>query len=211
MRPRFLAPALLALSGASAAAQTNGRGFCWLRTQPAPACRSFLVMEAAVEIPFATTTSEYTPAFSTQTQQSNDYTTRYVLSVGGMVNRGPSTAVGGTMGFVLGRSWRELPARAELRVRNWQGKTALDFSAGPTRRGIAARSGGGSVTGYGGTAAVGVEYGFVGADLRVDAVRAEGRNVAAGFVGGKAVAAGAPIAVTLATLALFALVASIGN
>jgi hypothetical protein len=58
---------------------------------------------------------------------------------------------------------------------------------------------------------VGVEYGLVGADLRVDAVRAEGRNVAAGFVGGKAVAAGAPIAVTLATLALFALVASIGN
>jgi len=200
---------IVAIAVAPLGAQSD-RPFCWLKTQPAPACGSFLVMEAAVEFPFAHTVSQIVPMFSTQPQPVDDYDTRFTLTVGGMVNRGPTRAIGGTLGFVVGSSTAELPARAEFRMRNWRGKTAVDLSAGVARKGVESEDGNGLLTAYGGTAALGVERGFIGADLRVDLLRAEGRTVAGGFVGAKATAAGAPIAAGLATIALFILIASVG-
>jgi hypothetical protein len=167
-------------------------------------------MEAAIEAPVVRTSTDITPAFSSTPVNVADYRNRFTISVGGMVNRSATRAIGGTVGFVLGTSNVELPARAELRLRNWRGKTAFDYSIGAARKGIETSSGE-LTTAHGGTAAFAIEYGIIGAEMRTEVLRGGGKTVAAGLLSAKATSGGAPIAVALALAAVFALVTTVGD
>src|SRR5687768_15686061 len=97
--PILLAVGSLGAQGTDASA-AGGRAapICWLRPGPLERCRSFLVTEAAFEVPIATTRRSLTPA---QTQK--DFATRFTLSLGLMKNVTAGQGVGVVLGHDVNR------------------------------------------------------------------------------------------------------------
>jgi hypothetical protein len=192
---------LLVLSlGAAApvAAQGSRSPVCWLRPGPLARCNTWLVTEAAVEIPFANTKRQVS-AGSTE----KDFQERFTLSVGMMKNLPHERAAGIVLGHDVNRDIFRGPTRAEARFRQWRGTSAIDVSAGVSRKGLQTSTG--SVDSPGLTAAIGGEWRYIGADVRMDLHQADGRTVAAGFIGARATSVAAPAA----ALAVFGAVAAL--
>jgi hypothetical protein len=169
---------------------------CLLRPGPLARFNTWLVTEAAIEVPFATTKH----IISAGGDRESDFESRFVLSIGLMKNIDADHAAGIVLGHDLNRSISRAPTRVEARVRKWNGASAFDLSAGLTRKGVQDV---GDVAGF--TAAVGGEWRYLGADARLDLHNADGRTVAAGFIGARATSAAAP----LAALAVFGAIAAI--
>ena len=186
---------------AQAEAPRRSFGSCWLRPGPLAQCNTWLVTEASIEIPF-TTTKHIISAGGTE---NKDFEERFVLSVGLMKNLPGERAVGIVLGHDLNRSISRAPTRAEARLRQWNGSAAFDVSAGVTRKGIQDV---GDVTGF--TAAIGGEWRYIGADARVDVHDANGRRVAAGFLGARASSVAAPVAALVTFGAIAALIITTG-
>ena len=188
---------LLTLAAASPAqAQERSIASCWLKPGPLPACRNYIVTEAAVEIPL-TTTIHSISAGSTE----KDFDTRFTLSLGFMHNMPDGKAGGIIVGHDVNRSFTRIPTRVEGRFRQWKGTTsAFDVSAGVSRKGFQNT---GDVTGL--TAAVGGEWRYIGGDARVEMYNVDGRTAVGGFVGARATSVAAPVA----ALAVFGAVAAL--
>lgn len=198
MRIRILV--CLVLAASAAGAQERSFASCWLRPAPAPTCGSYLVTEAAVEVPLATT-SHNISAGTTE----KDFDARFILSLGFMKNMANARAAGVILGHDVNRSVNRMPTRVEGRFRQWRGTSAIDVSAGVSRKGFQSV---GDVTGM--TAAVGGEWRYLGADARVDLYNAGGRRVVGGFIGARATSVAAPVAALAVFGAIAALIISTG-
>ena len=168
---------------------------CWLRPAPAPICRTILVTEAAIEVPFATTahaSSPTTPDFMVPDYQD----TRATFTPGFLRNVTPRHAVGGLVAFDLGGSGGTGPVRGEVRYRRWLQSVALDLGAGVAYK---ERSDGSSfpIHAWGPSGAIGAEWKYIALDVRGEVVRGRERTAAAAFVGGRATSFAAPIALVL--------------
>lgn len=198
----------VALTGAipgSARAQNDARqtSVCWLRPAPLERCRTFLVTEAALEIPVSSTSHQISAGSS-----EKDFDARFTLSVGLMKNLPQHQAVGVVVGHDVNRDIFRGPTRGEVRFRQWKGLSAIDVSAGLTRKGIPTATG--SVDSNGLTGAIGGEWRYIGADARVDLHSVGGRNVIGGFVGARATSVAAPIAALVTFGAVAALIMATG-
>ena len=198
----------VALTGAipgSARAQNDARqtSVCWLRPAPLERCRTFLVTEAALEIPVSSTSHQISAGSS-----EKDFDARFTLSVGLMKNLPQHQAVGVVVGHDVNRDIFRGPTRGEVRFRQWKGLSAIDVSAGLTRKGIQTATG--SVDSNGLTGAIGGEWRYIGADARVDLHSVGGRNVIGGFVGARATSVAAPIAALVTFGAVAALIMATG-
>jgi hypothetical protein len=164
-------------------------------------CSGFIVTEAAVEIPFASTKFNIS-AGSTE----KDFDTRFILSAGYMHNLANGRGVGVVLGYDVDRSFTRNPSRFEGRLRQWHGSnTAFDVSAGLSRKGFQTA---GDLTGL--TAAVGGEWRYIGADARIETYDVNGRRAVGGLVGVRATSAAAPVAALLTFGAIAALILSTG-
>jgi hypothetical protein len=209
--PFMRVPALLVAIGLSAAApdvvhgQTNTRQtpVCWLRPAPLERCRTFLVTEAALEIPVSSTSHQISAGSS-----EKDFDARFTLSLGLMKNLPQHQAVGVVVGHDVNRDIFRGPTRGEVRFRQWKGLSAIDVSAGLTRKGIQTATG--SVDSHGLTGAIGGEWRYIGADARVDLHSVDGRNVIGGFVGARATSVAAPVAALITFGAVAALIIASG-
>lgn len=195
---------LLVLVMAQPVAAQASSSICWLRPGPQASCQRYLVTEAAVEVPIVTTSY-----FTTSVQREKDFQTRFTLSLGLMENVSADRAVGIVIGHDVNRDIFRGPSRGEVRVRQWNGTTAFDASAGLTRKGVGLPDGG-SVDSKGLTVAIGGEWRYIGADARLDYHRVNGRSVAATHIGGRATSVAAPVAALLAMGAVWALIAATG-
>lgn len=198
----------VALTGAipgSARAQNDARqtSVCWLRPAPLERCNTFLVTEAALEIPVSSTSHQISAGSS-----EKDFDARFTLSVGLMKNLPQHQAVGVVVGHDVNRDIFRGPTRGEVRFRQWKGLSAIDVSAGLTRKGIQTATG--SVDSNGLTGAIGGEWRYIGADARVDLHSVGGRNVIGGFVGARATSVAAPIAALVTFGAVAALIMATG-
>lgn len=199
---------VLALAGAvseSARAQNDARQtpLCWLRPAPLDRCRTFLVTEAALEVPVASTSHQISAGSS-----EKDFDARFTLSLGLMKNLPRHQAVGVVVGHDVNRDIFRGPTRGEVRFRRWKGLSAIDVSAGLTRKGIGTATG--SVDSNGLTGAIGGEWRYIGADARVDLHSVGGRNVVGGFVGARATSVAAPVAALITFGAVAALILATG-
>jgi hypothetical protein len=199
MKKQFLVLfALLAASPVEGRAQQRSFAGCWLR--PAPTCTSYLVTEAAVEVPVFTSRHNISAGTT-----ENDFDTRFVLSVGFMKNIQGNRGVGIIVGHDVNRSIYRIPTRIEGRLRQWHGLSAFDVSAGVSRKGFQDI---GDVTGF--TAAIGGEWRYIGADARFETYNAGGRTVTGGLIGARATSVAAPVASLLVFGAVAALIISTG-
>lgn len=207
---RSLLVALL-LATATLPAEGQNASWCWLRVRPAPACGSYLVTEASVEIPVLRSSQG-----GSTSQRDDGFDTRWTLAIGGMLNRSDSSAIGGLLTWDVDRGWAA-PARGEARYRKWMGIRGLDISGGVAHRGLQGEGttgpGGTSqlVRAWGPTAAVGMDFGYIGGDARVEVLRGDNRTLVGGFLGARATSAGAPVAVVGALAFIVALVATTGG
>lgn len=174
----------------SATGSARPGGTCWMRARPAPQCRAFLVTEFGVEKPFVYTTWRASSPAGPSNLITADFETRLMFTVGAMLNRGSTSAIGGTVTVDNRDPDGIVPARLELRYRRWRSDSGLDFGGGVARF---ARHGQFGASGL--TAAAGLDYRYIGADARVDVLRADGRTRLGGFVGAKATSLAAPLVV----------------
>jgi hypothetical protein len=165
-------------------------GMCWMRARPAPRCRTFLVTEVGVETPLYSTAARAGSFGGANELLIPHFETRILFTVGGMVNRGQNSAIGGTVSVDNRDPNGVVPSRLELRYRRWREKAGVDVSGGVTQY---ARHG--QRSGQGLTAAAGLELGYVGIDARVDVLKSGDRAMVGGFVGGKATSLAAPLVV----------------
>jgi hypothetical protein len=205
MRHRFCMVVLALVTGTTpgrAQAQgdtpaAKGSWHCYVNTGPAPKCRWIIITELGVEHPFLTTSTRFESSTYTG-PRLDDFRRRTMTVIGLLKTRGTDRAIGVVLGYDWDRS-QDLPNRMEVRYRKWRGSTAVDLGGG-----LAALGRGVSLSG-------GFDQKFVGIDARVDLVPANGRLMAAGFVGGRATSIAAPITfVTLVGL-LFAAFAGSGG
>ncbi len=195
---------LLASSDAQAqrdtAASLRTRGLCW-HPRPQPRCRTYLVTEVGYEHPVV---SSRVGGF----EPDPDFAGRFVLSIGAMVNRSPSTAWGGVVSGAAGDQSEEFSLRAEARYRRWVAPTrGVDIAAGlahkpvqtPLREPIRAN---------GLTAAIGVERWLARTEARVDALYGGGRLRSAVLVGVRATSYAAPVVAVILAAVGFAVAAS---
>jgi hypothetical protein len=201
----LIAVALTGSIPGTARAQGDARQtpVCWLRPAPFDRCRTFLVTEAAVEIPVVTTSHAISAGSS-----EKDFDARFTLSLGLMKNLPRQQAVGVVVGHDVNRDIFRGPTRGEVRFRQWKGLSALDVSAGLTRKGIQTATG--SVDSNGLTGAIGGEWRYIGADARVDIHSVGGRNVVGGFIGARATSIAAPVAALITFGAVAALIMATG-
>jgi hypothetical protein len=113
-------------------ASTEPRLRCW-RGQPAPACRSFVISELGYARALAGTSSTYSQVpygSRDSTYRARDFSDHAFFEIGGMHNRGPSTALGATL--MLGADATGPRFGAKARYRRWltaDGRS-LDVGAG---------------------------------------------------------------------------------
>ena len=185
--------ALLFFLGAStslgAQARDSTRSLCW-RARSLALCKTFLVTEAAIELPVTTTAKTFDDP-SGYRFVSDDFETRLAFSVGVMKNTGPKTA----QGITLSAFSEQIPNRVEWRYRRWLGpQHGADFSAGVMRGSVRGEYPYGDVDVHGLTAAAGITGTYLGADARFDVARTpDGRVVRATYLNVRAGSRSAPI------------------
>jgi hypothetical protein len=191
-------------TAAASPTATGTRGLCW-RPRPAPRCRAYLVTEVGYE--HAVITSRV-GGF----EPNPDFSGRFVWSLGAMANRGANAALGGLLSASAGDEPEGSGLlRAEGRYRKWIGPTrGIDFSVGITQKLVRTpfRE---PVRAQGLTAAVGVDQGLVGADVRVDALYGGARPRGAALVGIRFGSYAAPVAILAQAVAAFVALARMGD
>lgn len=183
-------------TAASSRPPTGARGLCW-RPRPEPRCRTYLVTEVGYEHPVI---SSRVGGF----EPDPDFAGRFVVSIGAMVNRGPSAALGGVVSGAVGDQPEAFSLRAEARYRKWTGPTrGIDISAGVAHKPVQTQLRE-PIRANGVTAAIGVERWFARAEARVDALYGGGRPRTALLVGVRASSYAAPVAAVVVAAVGFA-------
>jgi hypothetical protein len=203
---------LLICGAASVQAQaTTASAVCW-RAKPLANCKTWVITEAAVETRI-TSTSNARQVSANYSYVANDFGSRLAFTFGGMKNLDDKRAVGFTMSGlsgvaparVEGRYRRWLPC-AEDRVRRRNCTVGLDFSAGVVGGIITGESPQAAASGL--TGSVGISNTYLGADARIDLLRApDGRIIHGTFVSLRAGSRAGPTVVAGAAVALLGLFA----
>ena len=179
---------LFCISSATSAQKSDATHVCW-RARPAAVCKSWIITEVAMERAAYTT--------KTMTQQGSpsggfhpieDFSTQFALTLGGMRNVRPAAAVGLTGSFVGTPHAEERLGRIEARYRGWKSSNVgLDLSAGyfgGSVRGTDSRLFRPTVPAHGVTASLGFSATSLGADARVNLLRAsDGRTLRSSSLG----------------------------
>ena len=157
-------------------------GWCF-EPQPPPACKKFWITE--LNGYQALGASHFTEQTSAGPQIRRDLHEHFNVSVGGMVNHGPSAAFGAAM--MLGDGPEGERVGVEARARRWLGAHgAVDVSAGPLEALVHAPPPSGRARGYGVGADVSLMwFDWVGLTVRGEVLRAEGRTVHALYAGAR--------------------------
>jgi len=180
---------------------------CW-RGKPAPQCTSFWITEFGVDASTASTQTILTDNYgggNVYRYAQRDFESRLVWTVGPMFNRGPRTAIGGTLSLSPVNNGPRVAL--EARRRWWKAEDlGLDLSAGGFRMPLPRAAGSGYRDGYGLTAGVLV----VGGDLinvngRVDLLVTGGRpraGASVGLAGGSYIALAGTAALAILIIAV---------
>ena len=164
---------------------------CW-RPRPLASCRSWVVTEAAAEFPAASTSARHLLVGGGGTYYvSDDFETRLAFTLGAMVNRGPTHAFGAT----VASTGVDIPGRIEARYRRWLGPDhGIDLSAGVARGEVRGVYDPDELQARGITASAGISGAYMGADVRLDLLRAQGgRLVHGAYVSGRTGSKAGPI------------------
>ena len=207
---RCVAVALAAALPCSAQSDTTTRiapRVCW-RGKPAPDCSAFWITEFGVDIVASSTQTVISENFggaNVYRYAQRDFDSRFIWTVGPMFNRGPRTAIGGTLS--LSPVYDGTRVAMEGRRRWWKADDlALDLSAGALRIPLPRAGGSGYHDRYGLTAGVLV----VGGDLinvngRVDLLvtgRRPRAGASVGLSGGSYIAVAGTAALGLLIIAV---------
>jgi hypothetical protein len=191
-------------AGATSQPPTGTRDLCW-RARPAARCRTYLVTDVGYEHPVI---SSRLGAVGGGFEPDPDFAGRFVVSIGVMANRGPSTAWGGVASVATGEDPEKISLRAEVRRRKWIGPTrGIDISAGVAHKQVPNEHGE-LIRANGVTAAIGVERWLARAEARADALYGGGRARTAVLVGVRASSYAAPVAAVVITAVGFAVAVS---
>jgi hypothetical protein len=187
--------AILIASASVAFAQNPGASStCW-RARPLSKCKSWIITEAALEMPAASSTAKHLYAATADGSGyvSADFETRLAFTFGAMVNSGARQAFGGTVSMLNG----DLPGRIEARYRGWLGpEHGVDLSAGFARTTVRGVYDPDELQARGITASAGISGTYIGADARLDLMRAsDGRVIHGIYVTARTGSRAAPIAV----------------
>jgi hypothetical protein len=202
----LLVVATLVVAADATAQATAGRFTCW-HPRSLASCRSWIVTEAAVEAPASSTTAGHLLVGGNGSGYvSADFETRLAFTAGVMINRGPARAFGAT----IASTCSDFPGRVEARYRRWLDSThGADLSAGLARGVVRGVYDPDELRATGLTAAAGISGTYIGADVRLDLLRASSGRTARGlYVGVRTGARAAPIvsaAGFAAMIAVFAL------
>jgi hypothetical protein len=181
--------------------------WCW-RGKPAPKCTSFWVTELGLDANRWSTQTVVTEDFgggNVYRYAQRDFDSRLAWTIGPMFNRGPRTAIGGTVSISpLDNGYR---AALEARRRWWKtGDLGLDLSVGGIRMGLPRGAGGAYRDGYGLTAgALLVGGDLINVNGRVDLLVTGGRSRAGasvGLAGGSYIALAGTVALGLLIFAI---------
>lgn len=155
-------------------------------------CRAYVPTEFAYEHPVSSTWIATGPY---EFNQEDDFGRRFVLAMGLMRNRGPSTALGGLVGISTDDPEVFGLLRADGRYRRWTGSGAgVDVGLGLAQKWVYSEFGAQDVRARGLTAGIGFDLGYVGVDARIDRLRGGGRSQDGAFVGVHAGSQAAPAA-----------------
>ena len=159
------------------------------RGRPAPHCQRFVLTELGYYARAAGSTESYSQTYTGSDGQStttsyteNDMSSQLTWEVGMMTNRGPRAALGATLLLGFGDSGGDVGLKG--RYRRWLGRdgAALDVGGGVIRGTTNGRSGTRTGTGLTGDVALNAaDYGAI--VVRMDMLRAEGRNTSAIYGG----------------------------
>ena len=142
---------------------------CWRKVLPAPRCRAWVVTEFTWEHPVAFT------EFADQGFRRDDFKPRFGAAIGPMFNHRPNAAIGAIFAFNPNEYGMDL-LRAEGRYRRWLGsRTGVDIGIGYAHARVPAGAGLDDIIARGATAGIGVEYAWVGLDVRHDWLNGGGR------------------------------------
>jgi hypothetical protein len=158
--------ALLSMPSTAIAQNSNRPPVCW-RPNALASCRSWIVFESSAEARFASSRSYRYDA------SGRPYTLedplRVALTGGAMINISETKAIGLTATTTSNYSYR-----VEGRLRHWEGDLGVDLSAGVTgfapSPNVWVRNP--NENGWAGfTGSIGISRRYIGADIRIDAVR----------------------------------------
>jgi hypothetical protein len=191
----FCVSSVVFVSSVASAQQPDTSSVCW-RARPHATCKSWIITEAQVEVPM-TTTHRIHRFVGGPSVERRDFETRLGFTGGVMFNTRSDRALGLT-GSATTTSYR-----VEARQRRWLSQTnGVDLSAGVAR----ARVNDVSTWANGLTTSAGISNTYIGADLRLDLMRAGSRTVSGAFATVRAGSrAGSSVAVAGIALAGFAI------
>ena len=159
---------------------------CWV-PGPEVRCRSYVVTEVTAELP--------------SRSPDRRLGARFGYTLGAMINRGPSDAVG-LLASVMQGPAPSGPTRVEGRYRRWLGgRTGLDLTLGYAQHNVGEFRGP-DVWLRGVTAAAAIEHRMLGIESRVDRVRGGGRMETSASVGARVGGPAAPLTALAAYIGL---------
>jgi hypothetical protein len=206
----LLVAAMIVVAGDATAQAATASPVCW-RPRPLAACRSWVITEAAAEFPATSTSAPHLLVGGDGAYYvSDDFETRLAFTLGAMVNRGPTHAFGGT----FASTGVDIPGRVEARYRRWLGPDhGIDLSAGVARSKVRGVYDPDELRAAGFTASAGISGAYVGADVRLDLLRASGGRMVHGvYVSGRTGSKAGPITTAVGfVLVLAAWAALIGD
>lgn len=209
-RPSFaslLVAALIVIAGDATAQATTPSPVCW-HPRPLAACRAWIITEAAAEFPATSTSARHLLVGGDGAYyESDDFETRLAFTLGAMVNRGPAHAFGAT----VSSTGVDLPGRIEARYRRWLGPDhGMDLSAGFARGMVRGVYDPDELRTRGITASAGISGAYMGADVRLDLLRASGGRVVHGvYVSGRTGSKAGPITTAVGFVLLLAAFAAL--
>ena len=183
---------LIAFANVAFAQNPDTSSVCW-RARPLSKCKSWIITEAALEMPAASSTAKhlYVGTADGSGYVSADFETRLAFTVGAMKNSGATQAFGATVSMLNA----DLPGRIEARYRRWLGpEHGVDLSAGFAHARVRGLYDPDELQARGITASAGISGTYIGADARLDLMRASnGRVIHGAYVTARTGSRAAPI------------------